>query len=310
MTFREKGKHSGWTRLLSFLSQLSKGEWIYRDDLLVAVYHKATEAKSTLLKTHRDRINEYIEAIAEEAGLSLPYDEGELCLLFEERKKYWRISPECEVVTFEKLGALYEQVQTIKRGIASTESLPIEDLIRRCDEVAIEYGGGYLAEHYDKGYNARHLGSFGIWEWARDPYIKYREMWLSILDATAERLRERAEQAANDAHLRAESMRLVARCLARSALATIVILPELERSAQALRQCLALYRGLMDYQEAEDLLQEYVDQLEQRPDFWELPPLAEELLHETTGLLEQFYEHRKEQRERRGSGPRRQAPGS
>jgi hypothetical protein len=105
-------------------------------------------------------------------------------------------------------------------------------------------------------------------------------------------------------------MRQVAKCLGRSALATIGVISEVERSAQALRQCIALYRDLLDYKAAEDLLQEYVDQLEQKPDFWQLPAEAEEILRETTGLLEQFYEHRKRQKARRRSGTKRQAPGS
>jgi hypothetical protein len=215
VTFRERGRHSGWARLLSYLAERPRGEWIDRDTLL-----------------------------------------------------------------------------------------------KRCDEVAIEYGRGYLADHYDKGYNVKHLGGIGIWEWARDPYIKYRNRWLFILESSARRLRERAEQTDVTADERAELMRQVAKCLGRSALATIVVISEVERSVRTLRQCLALYRELLDYKAAEDLLQEYVDQLELKPDFWRLPPEAEEILRETTGLLEQFYEHRKRQKARRRSGTKRQAPGS
>ena len=310
ITFRERGRHSGWTRLLSYLSEQPRGEWIHRDTLLVKVYHEVTEAKQILLTTHRDRINTHIESVATPMEIILPYDGEELTLLFEQSGKYWRLSLDCEVVIFEKLVTLYEKIKVIEKGIAGPESLSIEDLIRRCDEVAIEYGKGYLADHYDKGYNAKHQGSIGIWEWARDPYIKYRDMWLFILGSTVRRLRERAEQTDVTADERAELMRQVAKCLGRSALATIGVISEVERSAQALRQCIALYRDLLDYKAAEDLLQEYVDQLEQKPDFWQLPAEAEEILKETTGLLEQFYEHRKRQKARRRSGTKRQASGS
>ncbi len=310
VTFRERGRHSGWVRLISYLNQQPKGEWIHRDILLVNVYHEATEAKRILLNTHIDRINAHIESVATPVGISLPYDEDELSLLFKQSGKYWRLSLECEVVTFDKLVAFYEQVKAIEKGIASPESLSIQDLIRRCDEVAIEYGKGYLVEHYDKGYNAKHQGSIGIWEWARDPYIKYRDMWLYILDYSAKLLRDYAQQTGVTADERVETMRHVAKCLGRSALATIGVIPEVERSAQTLRQCVALYRDLMDYKAAEDILQEYVDQLEQKPDFWRLPPEAEQILQEAAGLLEQFYEHRKKQKARRSSGTKRQVPGS
>ena len=240
----------------------------------------------------------------------LPYNDEELSLLLEQSGKYWRLSLDCEVMTMEKLVTLYEQVKAIENGIAAPGSLSIEDLIKRCDEVAIEYGKGYLAEQYDKGYNAQHQGSIGIWEWARGPYIKYRDMWLFLLEVTARRLRERAEQAGVTADERAELMRQVAKCLGRSALATIGVISEVGRSAHALRQCLALYRDLLDYKAAEDLLQEYVDQLEQKPDFWQLPQEAEKILQETTGLLAQFYEDRKKQKARRRSGTKRQASGS
>jgi hypothetical protein len=310
VTFRERGRHSGWVRLLSYLAEQPRWEWVHRDTILVNVYHEVTEAKRILLTTHRDRINAYIESVAATMEIFLPYDGEELSLLFEQSGKYWRLSLDCEIVTMEKLVALYEQVKAIENGVADLESLSIEDLIRRCNQVAIEYGRGYLAEHYDKGYNAKHRGNIGIWEWARDPYIKYRDMWLFILGSTVRRLRERAGQTDIAADERAELMRQVAKCLGRSALATIGVISEVERSAQALRQCLALYRDLLDYKAAEDLLQEYVDQLEQKPDFWQLPAEAEEILEETTGLLEQLYEHRKRQKARRRSGTKRQAPGS
>ena len=310
VTFRERGRHSGWARLLSYLSEQPRGEWIQRDTLLVNVYHEVTEAKRILLTTHRDRINAHIESVAAAMEIFLPYDGEELSLLFEQSGKYWRLALDCEVVTMQKLVILYEQVKAIENGIAAPDSLSIEDLVKRCDEVAIEYGKGYLAEHYDKGYNAKHQGSIGIWEWARDPYIKYRDMWLFLLESTAKRLRERAEQADVTADERAEFMRQVAKCLGRSALATIGVISEVERSAHALRQSIALYRDLLDYTAAEDLLQEYVDQLEQKPDFWQLPPEAEKILQEATGLLEQFFEHRKRQKARRRSGTKRQAPGS
>jgi len=310
VTFREKGRHSGWARLLSYLAEQPRGEWIHRDTLLVNVYHEATDAKRTLLTTHRDRINAHIESVAAALEIFLPYNDEELSLLFEQSGKYWRLSLDCEVVTMEKLVTLYEQVKAIENGIAAPDSLSIEDLIRRCDEVAIEYGRGYLAEHYDKGYNAKHQGSIGIWEWARGPYIKYRDMWLFLLDSVARRLRERAEQADVTADERAELMRQVAKCLGREALATIGVISEVERSAHLLRQCIALHRDLLDYKAAEDLLQEYVDQLEQKPDFWQLPPEAEKILQETTGLLEQFYQDRKRQKARRRSSTKRQATGS
>ena len=310
ITFRERGRHSGWARLLSYLAERPRGEWIDRDTLLVNVYHEVTEAKRILLTTHRNRINDHIESVAAPMEIFLPYDGEELSLLFEQSGKYWRLSMDCEVVTMEKLMTLYEQVKVVENGIVAPDSLSIEDLVKRCDQVAIEYGRGYLADHYDKGYNVKHLGSIGIWEWARDPYIKYRNMWLFILESTARRLRERTEQTDVTADERAELMRQVAKCLGRSALATIVVISEVERSVRTLRQCVALYRELLDYKAAEDLLQEYVDQLELKPDFWRLPPEAEEILRETTGLLEQFYEHRKRQKARRRSGTKRQAPGS
>jgi hypothetical protein len=310
VTFRERGRHSGWARLLSYLAEQPRGEWIHRDTLLTHVYHEVTEAKRTLLTTHRDRINAHIESVAAPMEIFLPYNDKELSLLFEQSGNYWRLSLDCEVVTMEKLVTLYEQVKAIENGIAAPDSLSLEDLIKKCDEVAIEYGRGFLAEHYDKGYNAKHQGSTGIWEWARDPYIKYRDMWLFILDSVVRRLRDRAEQAGVTADERAELMRQIAKCLGREALATIGVISEVERSAHALRQCISLHRDLLDYTAAEDLLQEYVDQLEQKPDFWKLPPEAEEILQETTGLLEQFYEHRKRQKARRRSGTKRQAPGS
>ena len=286
----------------SYLAERPRGEWIDRDTLLVNVYHEVTEAKRILLTTHRNRINDHIESVAAPMEIFLPYDGEELSLLFEQSGKYWRLSMDCEVVTMEKLMTLYEQVKVVENGIVAPDSLSIEDLVKRCDQVAIEYGRGYLADHYDKGYNVKHLGSIGIWEWARDPYIKYRNMWLFILESTARRLRERTEQTDVTADERAELMRQVAKCLGRSALATIVVISEVERSVRTLRQCVALYRELLDYKAAEDLLQEYVDQLELKPDFWRLPPEAEEILRETTRLLEQFYEHRKRQKARRRSG--------
>jgi hypothetical protein len=134
VTFRERGKHSGWARLISYLSEQPKGEWIYRDMLLVNVYHEVTEAKRILLNTHKERINDHIESVATPMDISLPYDGDELSLLFEQSGKYWRLSLDCEVVTFEKLVALYEQVKAREMGIASPESLSIEDLVRRCDQ--------------------------------------------------------------------------------------------------------------------------------------------------------------------------------
>lgn len=204
---------------------------------------------------------------------------------------------------------LYGQVKAIEKGIAAPDSLSLEDLVKRCDAVAIEYGRGYLSDHYERGYNATHQGSMGIWEWARDPYIKYRNMWLFVLEWTARRLREGAEQTDVTAEERAELKRQVVKCLGRSALATIVVISEVERSVGALRQFLALCRELLDYQAAEDLLQEYIDQLEQKPNFWKLPPQAEEILQETTELLKQFYEHSKRQKARRPRRTTRQAPG-
>jgi hypothetical protein len=310
VTLRERGRNSGWARLLSYLAEQPRGEWIHRDTLLVNVYHEVTEAKRTLLTTHRDRINAHIESVAVPLEIYLPYNGEELSLLFEQSGAYWRLSLDCDVVIMEKLVTLYEQIKAIENGIAAPDSLSLEDLVKRCDQVAIEYGRGYLAEHYDKGYNAKHQGSIGIWEWARGPYIKYRDMWLFLLEVTARRLRERAEQADVTADERAELMRQVAKCLGRSALATIGVISEVERSARALRQSVALHRDLLDYTAAEDLLQEYVDQLEQKPDFWQLPSEAEKILQETTELLEQFYRDRKRQKARRRSGTKRQAPGS
>ena len=302
VTFREKGRHSGWPMLLSYLCQQPRGEWIHRDVLLTEVYGEAGETKSSLLAMHRDRINEYIEAVAEEAGISLPYDGDELSLLFEQSGKYWRLSPHCEVVRFEKLAALDEQLRAIEKGTTSAESLPIEDLIRRCDEVAIEYGKGYLAEHYGQGYGAGHQGNVGIWKWARAPYLKYRGMWLYILEAAARRLRQHGEQAGVSADEQVEIRRQVARCHGRSALATIGMMPVVERSAGELRQCVALCRDLMDYTAAVDMLQEYVDQLQQRPDFWKLPNDAQKIWDEATELLKQFYDHRKQQKALRRRG--------
>ena len=304
VSFREKGRHSGWPMLLSYLCQQPRGEWIHKDVLLTEVYGESGETKGSLLAMHRDRINEYIEAIAEEAGIPLPYNGDELSLLFEQSGKYWRLSPQCEVVSFEKLAALYEQVKAVEKGTASAESLAREDLIRRCDEVAIEYGKGYLAEHYGQGYGAEHQGSIGIWKWTRDPFIKYRSMWLYILDATAKRLRQHGEQTSITADERGEFMRQVARCHGRSALATIGIMPVVERSARELRQCVALYRDLMDYPAAAEMLREYVDQLQQRPDFWKLPDDAQKIWDEATELLKQFYAHRKKQKALRRRGTR------
>jgi hypothetical protein len=309
VTFRERGRNSGWAKLLSYLAEQPRGAWIHEDTLITNVYHEVTEAKRTLLDTHRHRINEHIESVAVPMEFSLPYNDKELSLLFEQSGAYWRLSLDCDVVTMEKLVTLYEQVKAIEKGIAAPDSLSLEDLVKRCDAVAIEYGRGYLSDHYERGYNAAHQGSMGIWEWVRDPYIKYRNMWLFVLEWTARRLRKRTEQAGVTVDERAELMRQVTKCLGREALATIMVLSELERSAHALHQFLDLCREHLDYTAAEDLLQEYVDQLVQKPDYWKLPPQAEEILQETTELLEQMYEHRKRQKARR-SGAKRQAHGS
>lgn len=313
VTLRERGRNSGWGKLLTYLAEQPRGAWIHEDTLIEDVYHEVTEGKRTLLDTHRHRINEHIESVAVPMEISLPYNpdnDKEPSLLFEQSGAYWRLSLSCDVVAMEKLVTLYEQVKAIAKGIAAPDSLSIEDLVKRCDAVALEYGRGYLADHYDRGYNATHQGSMGIWEWARDPYITYRNMWLFVLEWTARRLRERAEQAGVTIDERAELMRQVTECLGREALATIMVLSELERSAHALHQFLDLCREQLDYAAAEDLLQEYVDQLVQKPDYWKLPPQAEEILQETTELLEQMYEHRKRQKARRRSGTKRQVPGS
>jgi hypothetical protein len=87
------------------------------------------------------------------------------------------------------------------------------------------------------------------------------------------------------------------------------MMPVVERSARELRQSVALYRDLMDYTAAADMLQEYVDQLQQRPDFWKLPDDAQKIWDEATELLKQFYEHRKKQKAlgRRGTRQARQS---
>jgi hypothetical protein len=312
VTLRERGRNSGWAKLLSYLADRPRGEWIHEDTLIEDVYDEVTGGKRTLLDIHRYRINEHIESVAVPMEISLPYNpdnDKELWLLFEQSGAYWRLSLSCDVVAMEQLVILYEQVKAIEKGIAAPDSLSLEDLIKRCDAVALEYDRGFLADHFERGYNMKHQGSSGIWEWARDPYIKYRNMWLFILEWAARRLRERAEQTDVTVDERAELKRQVTKCLGRSALATIMVLSEVERSAHALHQFLDLCREQLDYAAAEDLLQEYVDQLVQKPDFWKLPPQAEEILQETTELLEQMYEYRKRQKARR-SGTKREAPGS
>ena len=313
VTLRERGRNSGWAKLLSYLAEQPRGEWIHEDRLIEHVYHEVTEAKRSLLDIHRHRINEHIESVAVPMEISLPYNpdnDKELWLLFEQSGAYWRLSLSCDVVAMEQLVTLFEQVKAIQKGIAAPDSLSLEDLVKRCDAVALEYDRGYLADHYERGYNAKHQGSMGIWDWTRDPYITYRNMWLFVLEWTARRLRERAEQAGVTVDERAELKRQVTKCLGREALAPITVLSEVERSAHALHQFLDLCREQLDYAAAEDLLQEYVDQLEQKPDFWKLPPPVEEILQETTALLEQMYEHRKRQKARRRSDTKRQAHGS